>query len=95
MGWQNLPELENCILLLQGLSPCKGCKASSYRDLSPKEIYRQHENGKKSQYASRVMEVEQGTFTPIVFTATAEMAEECKRYYNRLAELLATKRGED
>ena len=32
--------------------------ADSCRDLSPKEMYRQHENEKKRQYASRVMEVE-------------------------------------
>ena len=69
--------------------------ADSYRDLSPKEIYRQHENGEKYQYASRVMEVEQGTFTPLVFAITGGMAEECKRYHNRLAELLAIKKGED
>ena len=69
--------------------------ADSYRDVSPREMYRQHENEKKRQYASRVMEVEQGTFTPLVFTTTGRMAEECKRYHNRLAELLAIKKGED
>ena len=41
------------------------------------------------------MEVEQGTFTPLVFTTTGGMAEECKRYHNRLAELLLIKKGED
>ena len=41
------------------------------------------------------MEVEQGTFTPLVFTTTCGMAEECKRYHSRLAELLAIKKGED
>ena len=41
------------------------------------------------------MEVEQGTLTPFVFTTTGGMAEECKRYHNRLAELLAIKKGED
>ena len=69
--------------------------ADSYRDLSPKEIYRQHENEKKRQYAGRVMEVEQGTFTPLVFTTSGGMAEECKRYHNRLAELLAINKGEN
>ena len=34
----------------------------SYKDLSPKQIYRQHENEKKTLYASRVMKIEQGTF---------------------------------
>ena len=34
------------------------------------------------------------TFTPLVFSSTREMAPECKRYHSRLAELLATKKGE-
>ena len=41
------------------------------------------------------MNVEQGTFTPLVFTTTGGMGEECKRYHNRLAELVAAKKGED
>ena len=58
------------------------------------QIYRQHETEKKRQYASRVLEVEQATFTPLVFSTTGGMAAECKRYHSRLAELLATKKGE-
>ena len=49
---------------------------------------------KKRQYTSRVLEVEQATFTPLVFSTTGGMAAECKRYHSRLAELLATKTGE-
>ena len=45
-------------------------------------------------YASRVLEVE-GSLTPLVFTTTGRMADECKRYHSRLAELLSTKKGED
>ena len=43
------------------------------------------------------MEVGQGTFTPtpLVFTTTGGIAEECKRYHNRPAELLAIEKGED
>ena len=40
------------------------------------------------------MDVEQGTFTPLVFKTTAGMGEECNRYHNRLAELVAAKKGE-
>ena len=69
--------------------------AESYKDLSPEQIYRQHENEKKRSYAKRVMDIEQGTFTPLVFSSTGGMAEECKRYHSRLAELLAIKKGED
>ena len=62
----------------------------SYRDLTPKQIYKKHdENEKKRQYAERVMEIEQGTFTPLVSTTTGGMADECVKYHSRLAELIA------
>ncbi|CAH3146181.1 unnamed protein product [Porites lobata] len=44
--------------------------AESYRELSPKQIFQLHENEKKRQYSRRVLKVEQGTFTPLVFTST-------------------------
>ena len=69
--------------------------ADSYKDLNPKQIYRLHENEKKRKYASRVIEVEQGTFTPLVFTTTGGMADECLRYHTRLAELISAKKHED
>jgi len=69
--------------------------AESYKDLTPQQIYRQHENEKKRMYASRVLEIEQATFTPLVFTTTGGMADECRRYHSRLAELIANKKGED
>ena len=67
--------------------------ADSYKDLTPKQIYKKHENEKR-QYAERVMEIEQRTFTPLVFTTTGGMADECVRYHSRLAELIANKKGE-
>ena len=68
--------------------------AAYYRDLTCKQIYKKHENEKKRQYAERVMEIEQGTFTPIVFTTIGGMADECVRYHSRLAELIANKKRE-
>ena len=68
--------------------------ADSYRDLTPKQIYKKHENEKKRQYAERVMEIEQGTFTPLIFTTTGGMADESVKYHSRLAELIANKKGE-
>ena len=68
--------------------------ADSHRDLSPKQIYRIHENEKKRKYNSRVTEIEQGTFTPPVFTTTGGTADECLRYHSRLAELLSAKKQE-
>ena len=51
-------------------------------------------NEKKRKYNSRVTEIKQGTFTPLVFTTTGGMADECLRYHSRLAELLSAKKLE-
>ena len=69
--------------------------ADSYRDLSPKQIYRTHENEKKRNYNSRVTEIEQGTFTPLVFTRTGGMADERLRHHSRLAKLLSAKKARE
>ena len=62
--------------------------ADSYRDMDLNQIYRQHETEKKRQYASRILEVEQATFTPLVFSTTGGMAVECKRYHSRRENML-------
>ena len=69
--------------------------ADSYRDLTPNQVYKRHEDEKKRKYASRVLEVEQGTFTPLVFTTTGGMSDECQRYHSRLAELISAKKQEN
>ena len=58
----------------------------------PQQIYRIHEN--KRLYSRRVLDVEHGLFTPLVFTTTGGMGKECIRYHSRLAELIAAKKGE-
>ncbi len=68
--------------------------AESYKELTPKQICRIHENEKKRMYNQRVTDIEQGTFTPLIFTTTGGMGEECEKYHSRLAELIATKKGE-
>ena len=40
------------------------------------------------------MEIEQETFTPLVFTTKGGMADECVKHHSRLAELIANKKGE-
>ena len=49
----------------------------------------------KLLYLSRVLEVERGTFTPLVFTITGGMSDECQCYHSRLAEPLAVKKQEN
>ena len=68
--------------------------AESYKDQEPQQIYRIHENDKKRLYSRRVLDVEHGSFTPLVFTTTGGMGKECIRYHSRLAELIAAKKGE-
>ena len=68
--------------------------ADSYKNLIPEQIYKLHENGKKRLYSSRVLEVERGTFTPLFFTTTGGMSDECQRYHSRFVELLAVKKQE-
>ena len=68
--------------------------AESYKDQEPQQIYRTHENDKKRLYSRRVLDVEHGSFTPLVFTTTGGMGKECIRYHSRLAELIAAKKGE-
>ena len=41
-----------------------------------------------------MLNVEHGSFTPLVFTTTGGMGKECIRYHSQLAELIAAKKGE-
>lgn len=67
----------------------------SYKDKSPKQLYAQHEREKKRQYNQRVLQVEKGSFTPLIFSTTGGMGPECEKYHKRIAELIAIKRNED
>ena len=69
--------------------------ADSYKNLTPEQIYKLHENDKKRLYSSRVLDVERGTFTPLVFTTTGGMSDECQRYHSRLAGLLVVTKQEN
>ena len=54
--------------------------------------YRYHESLKRRSYEQRVREVEHGSFTPLVFSATGGMAPAATVAFKRLASLLADKR---
>lgn len=66
----------------------------SYMDKTPEQIYLQHEREKKRTYNHRILEIEKGTFTPLVYSTTGGMGPECTIYHKRIAELLSVKRGE-
>ena len=59
--------------------------ARSYKSRSLESAYRKKENEKKRAYNERVVEVEHGSFTPLVFSALGGMSKECNRFYKQLA----------
>ena len=69
--------------------------SSSYTGKSKDQIYAQHENEKKRAYNDRILNVEKGSFSPLIFSTTGGMGPECTRYHRRVAKLIAAKRGEE
>ena len=68
--------------------------AESQKDKTIKSVLRTHEQEKKRTYNARIMEIDMGTFTPIVFTSKGVMGHECEKFHKCLAEKLANKKGE-
>ena len=50
---------------------------------------------KDMAYNHRVQEVEQGSFTPLIFSTSGGMSRECSTFYSRLAAMISEKRGEE
>ena len=68
--------------------------AKSYKNTSLKNAHRSNEQGKKRNYNQRIINVEHGTFTPLVFSSFGGASYETTRFLKRLNELIAAKRGE-
>ena len=69
--------------------------ATRYANRSLQQGYALNENEKKRKYNNRVMNVEQGCFTPLVFSANGGMGCECKKFYSVLAEMITIKRKQE
>ena len=68
--------------------------AVSQQNSSLKAVLQKHESEKKRGYNKRVMEVEHGSFTPLIFTSTGVMSHECSIFHKALAEKISSKQGE-
>lgn len=66
--------------------------ARSYSGQTLKASHRSNESGKKRLYNERIINVEHGTLTPLVFTCFGGMSVECCHFYNRMADKLSEKR---
>ena len=63
----------------------------SYSWLSLESCYRREER-KKRAYEQRILDVEHGTFTPLMFSTSGSMRRLAQTFYARLAHLLSIKR---
>ena len=63
-----------------------------YRTKTLAKVHELNEKEKKVKYAARVVEVENGSFTPLVFSCFGGMSFECGNLYNKVAEKIAEKR---
>ena len=52
-------------------------------------IFKEQEDDKKRNYQQRVLDVEMGSFTPLVFGTNGEMGADCNCFLKRLAEKLS------
>jgi len=68
--------------------------ATRYVNQSPAKCYMLNEKEKKRSYNERVMQVEHGSFTPIVLSATGGIGREGKKFYTRLSEMISEKRNQ-
>ena len=58
------------------------------------QMYSHHEKEKKRQYNSRIIEIEKGTFTPVIFSCSGGASPETTRLLKVIATKLAKKRCE-
>ena len=67
--------------------------AQRYENLELSKCFLYNESEKKRHYNDRVNDVENGTFTPLVFSTNGGMGRECNSFFKRLAEMVSEKRG--
>ena len=67
---------------------------ASYINKDIAQLFREQEREKKAAYNSRIIQIEKGSFTPLVFSTLGGMGKEADRYHKRLGQLIAEKRDE-
>ena len=68
--------------------------AKRYATQKLRKSFEINEQEKKRGYNDRILQVENGTFTPLVFAATGGLGRECERFYDRLSGMICEKRKE-
>ena len=68
------------------------CRSNS--NLDTIKIFEKHEKDKKRVYNQRIMEVENGTFTPLVLGTNGDIGKECSAFVKQLCCALSDKQNE-
>ena len=67
----------------------------SYVNKPIEDVYELHENEKKRKYNERVLQIEKGSFTPIVGSTFGGWGKEASRHQKRIPTLIALKKNEE
>ena len=57
-------------------------------------MYKTHENTKKRRYNARILQIERGSFTPLIFSCSGGMGLEASTFIKELAMKVSLKRSE-
>ena len=68
--------------------------AASNVTVSLKALYERNESEKRALYEDRVLQVEKGSFQPLVFLTTGGTGPSCTKVLKRMAGMIASKKGE-
>ena len=68
--------------------------SATQKNVSIEKVLKKHELRKKRAYNRRIMEIEHGTFTPLIFALNGGVGIECSRFHNHIAERLSVKTNE-
>ena len=67
--------------------------AKSYLNSDLSTAHKTNEQTKKRSFNRRVLSVDQGSFTPLVFSCYGGMSKECTTFYKRIAGRMSEKRN--
>ena len=65
--------------------------SQSQKHQTTERVLEKQEREKKRQYNNRIMNIEHGTFTPLVFSVTGVMGKECSVFHKHIADKIARK----
>ena len=68
--------------------------AESQKKKDTSAIFKSHEVAKKREYLQRIVDVENGSFTPLIFGTNGGVGNECQKFLSSLASQLAEKTDE-